>query len=45
MAARAIGKIIAMMLANSIPGHLRAPGKLSEIQALTRVATIVITLI
>jgi hypothetical protein len=45
VAARAMGKIIAMILANNIPGHLAAPGKLSEIQELARAQTIVMMLI
>jgi hypothetical protein len=45
VAARAIGKMIAMMLANTMPGHLADPGKLSETQELRRVQKIVIKLI
>lgn len=45
MAARAIGKIIAMTLAKTIPGHLAAPGKLSDTHELIRVQTIEIMLI
>jgi hypothetical protein len=40
-----MGKIIAMTLANNIPGHLAAPGKLSEIQELARAQTMVMMLI
>jgi hypothetical protein len=40
-----MGKIIAMILANNIPGHLAAPGKLSEIQELARAQTMVMMLI
>jgi len=40
-----MGKIIAMTLENSIPGHLAAPGKLSEIQELARAQTMVMMLI
>lgn len=43
--ARAIGKIMAMVLANNMPGHLIEPGKLSEIQELLRVATMPMMLI
>lgn len=45
MAARAIGKIIAMTLAKTIPGHLAAPGKLSDTHELIRVQTIEMMLI
>lgn len=45
MAARAIGKMMAMTLAKTIPGHLAAPGKLSETHELIRVQTIEIILI
>ena len=45
MAARAMGKMIAITLANNMPGHLNEPGKLSEIHALTSVAKIVMMLI
>ncbi len=45
MAASAIGKMMAIVLANIIPGHLGEPGKLSEIHELIRVAKIVIKLI
>lgn len=41
MAARAIGKIMAMTPANIIPGHLAAPGRLSEIHELQRVQKMV----
>jgi hypothetical protein len=40
-----MGKIIAIVLANNIPGHLAAPGKLSETQELARAQTMVIMLI
>jgi hypothetical protein len=43
--ARAIGKIMAITLANSIPGHLAEPGRLSDIQELMRVQTMVIIFI
>lgn len=45
MEAREIGKIMAMRPENTIPGHLIDPGKLSEIQELTKVAKMVMTLI
>lgn len=45
MAAREIGKIIPITLANNMPGHLSEPGKLSETHALTSVQIIVIILI
>lgn len=45
VAARQIGKMMAMTHENSIPGHLADPGKLSEIHELARVATIQMTFI
>jgi hypothetical protein len=45
VAAKAMGKITDMTLANNIPGHLAAPGKLSEIQELARAQTMVVMLI
>jgi hypothetical protein len=45
VAARAIGNMIAIVLANTIPGHLAEPGKLSEIHELRRVQTMVIMFI
>ena len=45
VAARAVGKIIAITLANNIPGHLAEPGKLSETHELTRVKKMVRKLI
>lgn len=40
-----MGKMIAMTLAKTMPGHLVAPGKLSETHELIRVHTIDIMLI
>lgn len=37
--------MIAITPENTIPGHLAEPGKLSEIQELIRVATMVMTFI
>lgn len=45
VAARAIGKIMAMVLANIIPGHLADRGRLSEIQEFRRAVKIVMMLI
>lgn len=45
MAARAIGKMMAMTLANTMPGHRAAPGRLSDTQELIRVQTMEMMLI
>ena len=45
MAANATGNIIAIVLANSIPGQRAEPGRLSDTQEFVRAATIVIMLI
>jgi hypothetical protein len=45
VAARAIGKMIPITLAKKIPGHLAAPGKLSEIHELRREQKIVMKFI
>jgi hypothetical protein len=45
VAARAMGKMIAITLANTIPGHLADPGKLSEIHELRRVQKMVMKFI
>lgn len=45
VAASAIGKMIAMTLANNMPGHRAAPGKLSETHEFARVAKMEMMLI
>jgi hypothetical protein len=45
VAARAIGKMMAMVQENNMPGHLAEPGKLSEIHELMIVAAIVMKFI
>lgn len=45
VAARAMGKMMAITLAKTIPGHLAAPGRLSETHELIRVQTMDMMLI
>lgn len=45
VAASAMGKMMAITLANTIPGHRAEPGRLSEIHEFMRVKTIVMMLI
>ena len=45
VAARAVGKMIAITLANNMPGHLAEPGKLSEIHEFRSVEMMVMTFI
>lgn len=45
VAARAMGNMMAITLANTMPGHLAAPGRLSETHEFIRVQTIEIMLI
>lgn len=45
VAAKAAGKMMAMTVQKNMPGHLAAPGKLSEIQELVRVQKMLMKLI